>query len=503
MRIGSWARILLAATPLLACFLTGCGDFWESPYTSSGTSFTLSPSPATLTMAPGATTGNTSTITVTPSNSFTGTVGLSCAVSSSLSNPTSPGCSLSPTSVSITGTSAETSVLTVTTAAGTTLGAYTVTVTGTSGGVAAYATVCAEVSTSSTCTTTATTSGDFYILNNGTSGSIAGYSISGGKLNDIGSPVSLAGVTPYAIAIAPSGNFLSVSTSNGVYAYPLTNGVLGTGVQVTSDAAYSIQIDSTDSWLIEAVPVLGGGSLVLNAVPINPTNGTYTLATIDSATITIADASLPYGQMFISGDNKNIFLALEAAGTIVVPFSSSNPFPAGGTYAHIPVGTSGGTALSVAVDPGATPSLFYIGETLGDTAKTSGGLRAFTYSSLPSLSEIASSPIASGGLAPTFILPVATPDYVYVADGAGSITGFEITAASGPTYTISKGSTVTAGDQPTGMAEDSTGSYVFEVGSAGSPYFDAYTFDPTTTGLLDSQVTSTAAATSIAIVAAQ
>jgi hypothetical protein len=52
------------------------------------------------------------------------------------------------------------------------------------------------------------------------------------------------------------------------------------------------------------------------------------------------------------------------------------------------------------------------------------------------------------------------------------------------------------------MALDSTGSYIFEVGSTGSPYFDAYTFDVTTTGQLDSQFTSTTAASSIAIVAA-
>jgi hypothetical protein len=51
------------------------------------------------------------------------------------------------------------------------------------------------------------------------------------------------------------------------------------------------------------------------------------------------------------------------------------------------------------------------------------------------------------------------------------------------------------------MAEDSTSSWVFEVGSTGSPYFDAYTFDASITGQLDSQVTSTSAATSIAIVA--
>jgi hypothetical protein len=52
------------------------------------------------------------------------------------------------------------------------------------------------------------------------------------------------------------------------------------------------------------------------------------------------------------------------------------------------------------------------------------------------------------------------------------------------------------------MAEDSTGSFVFEVGSSGSPYFDAYTFDSNVAGQLNSQVTSTSAASSKAIVAA-
>jgi hypothetical protein len=310
---------------------------------------------------------------------------------------------------------------------------------------------------------------------------------------------------PTAMAIAPNGKFLCVSTSSGVYSYPITNGALGTGVQVTQDVAYSIQIDSTDSWLIEAVPYVGGsGGVTLNAVNISPTAGTYILnSAIPSATVPIAGATLPYGQMVISGDNSNVFVALETGGTIVVPFSSSNPFPAGVKYTQIPVANTGGSALSVGVDPGSSPRLFYIGEVLGTSGGTSGGLRAITYASLstPPLVQANGSPIASGGLAPGFILPVATPDYVYVADGAGTITGFEITVASG-TYTISTGSTVSAGDQPAGMAVDSTGDWVFEVGSSGSPYFDAYTFDSSTVGQLDSQITSTSAATSIAIVAA-
>jgi hypothetical protein len=398
----------------------------------------------------------------------------------------------------------------VTTAAGTTLGAYTITITGTSGSVAANATVCAEVSTSSaTCAASATTSGDFYILNGGTTGSITGYFVNSSGLNKIGSSVLLTGVTPVAMAIAPNGNFLIVSTSSsGVFAYPITNGAVGsTGVQVTEDPASSVQIDTTSSWLLEAVPLVGSSvGVTLNAVPISSTTGAYTKASIYSLSLAVPNASLPNGQMAISGDDKNVFVALETGGTAVVPFDTANadPLPAAATSAIvIGVAHTGGSALSVAVDPGATPGLFYIGETLANSG-TAGGLRAFTYASLSTptaLVQASGSPIASGELAPTQILPITSSDsgYIYVADEAGSITGFEITS-SGSTYTISTGSTVSAGDQPLGMAVDSTGSFVFEVGSSGSPYFDAYALNATT-GQLTSQVTSTSPAASVAIVA--
>jgi 6-phosphogluconolactonase (cycloisomerase 2 family) len=415
--------------------------------------------------------------------------------------------------VTLTSSGAQTSTLTATTTGNTTSGIYQIAVTGTSGSITETTTVCVDVTGSSTgtCTSTAAVSGEFYILNGGTGGSISGYTISSGKLTKVGSSVSLSGVAPIATAIAPNGKFLLVSSSVGtsgvVYAYPITNGALGTGVLVTQDIASAIQIDSTNSWLIEAIPFTGGtGGVILSAVPINSNVGTFTSAAIPSATITVAGATLPNGQMVISGDNKEIFVALEAGGTTIVPFDSTNPFPSG-TKTLVISPAHGGSDQSVAVDPGTTPRLFYIGETLGNAAGNAGGLRAFTYASLSTASsntppsDAAGSPIASGGLAPTFILPAASGNNVYVADGAGSITGFSITAGSSSTYTVATVGNVPAGAQPLGLAEDSTGSYVFEVGSSGSPYFDAYSFDPNTAGQLDSQVTSTSAATSIAIVA--
>jgi hypothetical protein len=71
----------------------------------------------TVSVAPGATTGNTSTITVTPSGGFTGPVSLSCTITpAAASDPAT--CSLSPASVAISGV-AQTSTLTVNTTAAT------------------------------------------------------------------------------------------------------------------------------------------------------------------------------------------------------------------------------------------------------------------------------------------------------------------------------------------------------------------------------------------------
>jgi hypothetical protein len=88
MQSKMWMKLVLWS-PLL---LSGCKGFWDP----SGTSFTLTNSGA-IRMSPGAASGNTSTITVAPSNSFTGSVALTCAVTTSPSNGSSPvTCSLSP-----------------------------------------------------------------------------------------------------------------------------------------------------------------------------------------------------------------------------------------------------------------------------------------------------------------------------------------------------------------------------------------------------------------------
>jgi len=361
------------------------------------------------------------------------------------------------------------------------------------------------------CTTNCTTlsSGNFYILNTGATPQIVGESIVSGTLTPIsGSPWTVSS-TPYSMAMAPNGNFLTVSTTSGVFSYPIASGKLGTAVAASGDlVAGAIGIDYSFSWLVEAAQNTGGVSLA--AIPINSTTGANNGAELTQF-YPVTGAALQSNRLVISRDNKYIFVSLGLGGTLVVPFNAgaaSGTSPLGTTGTLIPTVNAAGSALSVAVDPNSTPHLFYVGETLANSAKNAGALRAFLYSSLGgTLAELSSSPISSGGLAPNYILPNGTGSIVYVANGAGAssagnVTSFTVTG-SGTAYTLASGSSATAGTQPAGLAEDGQSNFMLVVSSLGSPYLEGYTFDATTAGKLDSQISANTGSAPVAIVATQ
>jgi len=475
MKIGKWARLLLAAVPLLA----GCGDFWQAPSSTNSSGFALSSNPSSTTVGQNST--GTSVITVTPGISFTGTVTLTCAVTAPSGASNATTCALSPTSLTFSSTATQQATLTATTAAATTFGAYDITVTGVSGSVAATTAVCVEVasSTSATCSSTASTSGNFYVLNQ-TTNQIAALNISSGKLNTIGA-VTLPAPDPFAIAVAPNAQFLYVSTANGIYLYTIgSNGALTLGFNgqpVALDQAQSMQVDSTNSWLVEAVT----GTAQLYAINVNSTGtnaGTPVTANETKQPFTLP-AATPTQLAISPGDSSSctdcyVFVGMGAGGTEAIHFnpSSANPFGASGNLA---VKNSGGGANTVAVDP--TNRLLYVGESDADpTAAQSGGLRAFTIAA-SALNEISGSPFSSGGTGPISILPTADGNYVYVANrtvggsSTGNIAGFSV-ATSGLTST---GAIAAGPSGQIGLAEDSTSSYVLAVDFVGGPDLEAYT----------------------------
>jgi 6-phosphogluconolactonase (cycloisomerase 2 family) len=478
MKIGTCAKLLLAVVPLL----TGCAGFWDS---SSSSSFALTNS-GNMTVSPGST--GTSTITVTPSSSFTGTVALTCAVTTTPTSATSPTtCDLSSSSITFSSTTAQTSTLTATTTSSTTTGAYDIAVTGTSGTITSTTTVCAEVTSSTdTCSATAGASGIFYVLNVETLQIVAYYVNAAGTLTQIATYTTPA--TPITLTVAPSNNFLYLSTYSGIYVYKISSDgtlvIKNSSNVISSDEPFAMQVDSTNKWLVEVVT--GGG--VVSAIPLDSSTGLYTSATEPYISLPSTDIQ----QLTISPDNKYIFIAMYTGGTEVVPFTASSSAPFGAAIKNIPVENSNsqGAALSVAVDP--SNRLFYIGETSAISATYSGGLRVFNYASLPTIVELSASPYASQGLSPYSIVPISTGNYVYVANHvvSGSIAGFSITESSSGTYTLTAlGSTFTAGKYPEAMVEDSTDQFVFVVNNGGSYDLMGYTFD-STTGYLDSAVSS-------------
>ena len=511
MKIGKWARLILAAAPLLA----GCGNFWQAPSGGSGSSsFSLTNS-ASITVAPGAATNNTSTISVTPSSSFTGTVSLSCAITTSPSNATSPTtCSLSPTSLTFSSDTAQTSTLTAATTATTTTGSYEVTVTGTSGTTSETTDVCVLVTTSSgNCSSAAAASGVLYVLNQATNQIVALTAASSGSVNTVGAnnlPVA-ANPTfePAAIAVGnPNGNygnFLYVSTINGIYLYNIGNGgslTVGYGGLPIAPFPYvanSMQVDSTNSWLVFTVSGLGQ----IYALAINSSTGLPSVAGEQPATFPLPASATPL-QLAISPNDSSscnncyVFVAMGNGGTEAVHFNPANANPYGGSGTIHLVNSSGGDN-AVAVDP--TNRLLYIGETAAVSGAQTGGLRALTIAG-NGVTDISGSPYSSQGTGPSSIQPSADGNFVYIANEAVSgstsdnIAGFSVSVGStSATSSLTYIATATAG--PAGrisLAEDSTGTYLFAADDSGGPDLQAYTMSSgTLTSLLTGNFGASAA----------
>ncbi len=342
----------------------------------------------------------------------------------------------------------------------------------------------APASSGTTPTTTAS-SGDFYVLNSQTA-QLAGFYVNAGTLTALaGSPYTLPS-TPLTVTIAPNNTLLYVSTINGIYVYTIASDgslTLGNaGSPISSEPASSMQVDKTNSWLIEAASGLSN----VYAIHINSSTGVATSTTEQQMVLPASTIQ----QVAISPGNTYVFVAMGSGGTATIPFNASSANPFGGVTTIL-VKNPLGAALSVAVDP--SDRLFYIGETAATSGSNSGGLRVFNFSTLK---EISGSPYASGGLAPYSILPISTGDYVYVANrqvsgsSKGVIEGFSVVNTSSVYSLTVLGSTFTAGTNPEALAEDSTGTFVFAANFGGNPDLTGYVFDSTNAGYLDSVISS-------------
>lgn len=345
--------------------------------------------------------------------------------------------------------------------------------------------------------TTGTTlsSGNFYVINSATN-EIAGLYVKAGTVTALGSSSKLS-AAPIAITVAPNNAFLYVSTLGGIFVYTIdaSTGQLAvgnSGQPISSDPATAMQVDSTNSWLVEGF----SGTSNLFAIHVNPSTGVLQ----SNQEQPVALPSSGVRQLAISPDNTTLLVALGSGGTATIPFNAglANPF---GNLGTLGVKGTGGAALSVAFDPipsgGTAPRLFYIGETVAvaatSTDANTGGLRIFNYSTKQ---EITGSPFRTGGLAPYSILPFTGGNYVYVANrqtasgNTGVISGFSVSTTNNVLGLTALGSTFNAGANPQMLVEDNTKQFVFAVNFGGSPDLQGYTIDATNAGYLDSVISS-------------
>jgi 6-phosphogluconolactonase (cycloisomerase 2 family) len=337
-----------------------------------------------------------------------------------------------------------------------------------------------------------TASGVFYVLNQKTT-QLAGFTFaaSSTSLTAVSnSPYTIA-AQPYALAISPSGSYLYLSTPVGIYAYSIGTGgalsILNGGQPISSDFAFTMQVDPSGSWLVEAV----SGIPAVNAIPLDSATGIL-LNGGSEQSVTLPSGATAIQQLTISPSgsaNTYVFVAMGSTGIAGIPFTATNNDPFGSATTIRPISNNGGDT-TIAVD--LSRSLLYVGETVAVTGTQPGGLRVFTIGANSTFTEISGSPYATGGVGPSAILP--TTNYVYVANKAvtgsnsGNITGFTITL-TGTVYSLTSISTISAGVATAGLAEDSTGTYLLAVNAGGSPDLNAFTFDSTTAGKLDSYAT--------------
>ena len=253
----------------------------------------------------------TSTIAATPTNSFTGNIALTCAVTSSPGGATStPTCSLSPTTVNVAGAAAD-STLTVDTTTATTAGTYTVTVTGVSGSITQTAAVTVTV------TGAVTSAGTFALSSSPTTVTLASQGASGTSMIS----VTPNATNPYAGVV---GLTCAVTSSpSGATSLP-TCSLLPTSVTLagaTLTSTLTINTTATTSVGTYTVTVTGAG-------------GAGVMSQTTPVTVVVNAAAGAVGTFSLSGSPTSVTIAsLGATGTSTISIAPSTTTPYAGAVA--------------------------------------------------------------------------------------------------------------------------------------------------------------------------
>ena len=453
--------------------------------TKIATTFLLRTTPITIT--PGSNTGNTATVTATSTTGFAGLVNLSCAVTSTPSNPVSPiTCSI-PAQINMTGTTAATTTLTVSSTATTTSGTYVVTITGTD-----VATGKVTESTTSTVTVigtpsfTLSNSAPITLAAGATTGNSSTISVtpSGGYSGTVGLACTVTtapsnSTSPITCTLNPKS--LSITGTTALQAV-LTIGSTST----TTPGTYVVTIKGTDSSAssvtastTSAVTVTGAAvpSIVLsNSGPIAVTGGA---TTGNTSTITVSPLNSYAGTVGLS------------CAVTTAPAGAASPV----TCAVAP----GSVTISGTTAPTATLSV-------GSTASTTAGTYVVTITGADSTNSsikatTTSTVTVTASTTPAITLTNSGPITLTAGANTGNTSTLTITPANAYTGSVALSCAVTT--QPANAMDPITctvapGSVTISGGTAATAVLSIGS-TPRTTGMLHTPFLRGIAGTVLAI----
>jgi pseudomonalisin len=336
---------------------TGLGSLDVSNFLTAAAqpvvTFTVTPATTAITLAAGATTGNTDTITLASQDTFAGTVALTCAVTNS--SGTAVGtCSLAPTSATLTSGGTGTSVLTINTTAGAN-GVLNVIVTGTSGTTVVNASTIVVTATAPTFTITPATTA---------------ISLASGATTGNTDSIALASVNNFAGTVALTCSAINATgTATGTCSLapastPLTSGGSGTSVLTINTTA------GTSGSLVVTVFGASGSLVAANSLPIvvtvtAPLTPSFTL-TPAATTMTLAPGATTGNTDAITLASTNGFVGSVALTCSITPATGIPPTcavsPTSVTLAANGTGTSTVTINTQGSSSGcSTASLSYRG----------------------------------------------------------------------------------------------------------------------------------------------
>jgi 6-phosphogluconolactonase len=187
--------------------------------------------------------------------------------------------------------------------------------------------------------------------------------------------------------------------------------------------------------------------------------------------------------MLITPNNSYVYVSLAALGVQVLTLGTGGALSAGSAPTYLPpLSTSSSPAdYGLASDPNS--KFLFVGE-------YNTGLRVFSIGTNGGLSEISGSPYTTG-TGPTGVAMDTTGSYVYVANkGSNNISAFTLTAASGKLTAISGSPFSSGGQLPIAFVNDNQKLYLAVInsgsnGSSGNNDLQLFKFDATVGGKLD------------------